>query len=115
MAWETRNGKGRYYTRSRKEGGRVVRVYIGMGREAEAVAEADQRRREQLTQERLAHAQAAARFNAADDALNAFCASTDAQLQAALIEAGYHQHKRGEWRRRRGNGTGDSSGNNTGQ
>lgn len=100
MAWETRNGKGRYYTRSRKEGGRVVRVYIGGGATGEAAAAADRRQREHLASERLAHAEKAARFNAADDALAAFCTSVDAQLRAALLEAGYHQHKR-EWRRKR--------------
>ena len=42
MGWE----KGRYYTRSRKVKGRVVREYIGAGRIGELTAELDAIERE---------------------------------------------------------------------
>lgn len=106
MAWETRNGKGRYYTRSRKECGCVVRVYIGMGAQAEAAAEMDRQRRARLQADKTSTKLVRECYAQAQAALTAYCDDVDGQLRAALERAGYHQHKRGEWRRKRG---GDSS------
>ncbi len=48
MAWESRTGtERRYYTRSRKIRGRVVREYVGRGSKAEIEAALDQERREE--------------------------------------------------------------------
>jgi len=38
MAWESRNGRGAYYTRSRRCQGKVIREYIGSDERGEANA-----------------------------------------------------------------------------
>lgn len=98
MAWETRNGSGRYYTRSQKIDGRVVRQYIGSGRLAELIAEGDALDRE-------GRALAAAQWRAERETMDSdradvreFGAAIDAAVAAALAECGYHK-ERGEWRR----------------
>ena len=98
MAWESRRGRGRYYTRSTRVNGRVVRQYVGSGPLAEKAAEEDARRRAErqaraealrAERERLAQAQAL---------LQGLCSGTDLLLRAALTAAGFHQHNRGAWR-----------------
>jgi hypothetical protein len=42
MAWEAREGGGRYYYRARREGGRVIKEYVGTGEVAEIVAHAEE-------------------------------------------------------------------------
>jgi len=105
MAWETRNGGGRYYTRSKRVGGRVVREYIGTGPTAELAAEADAARRAQREQERRAWNRTKEEIEASEDALE--------QLREAvcglLADAGFYRHHRGEWRRRGGGEQGDEA------
>jgi hypothetical protein len=101
MSWECPRGKSRYYTRSRRVGGRVVRAYLGTGPAAELAAAQDAERRA----ERLARAAEkrlqAERSREVVALLEAYCELTDQLLAAALTEAGYHQHDRGAWRRAR--------------
>ena len=102
MAWETRKGSsGRYYTRSHTVGGRTVREYVGTGEKARQIADGDAARRtaEREYRERIMAEQA--RYREADDALKIYCLAVDATLRSALEVAGYHQHDRGEWRKRR--------------
>jgi len=98
MAWESRNRSGRYYTRSHKVNGRVVRTYIGCGRYAELAAEADGHDREK-------RALAAAAWRAKRDAIEAERAdvralgeAVEVAVAADLADLGYHK-ERGEWRR----------------
>jgi hypothetical protein len=101
MGWETRNGRGRYYTRSRREGGRIVREYVGCGPLADDTARLDAMFRELDQQER--HSWEA--VQAEQTAITARVAAADEIVEAlswaALVAAGYHAH-RGTWRKRRG-------------
>lgn len=111
MAWETRRGtKRRYYTRSRRVNGVVQREYLGCGELARLSAEIDtaayesqaalrgiaaqQRRLEQECREAIYAA-----ILAPLDALDILC---QAAMRRELLAAGYHQHKRGEWRKQHG-------------
>jgi hypothetical protein len=90
MGWD----KGRNYTRSRKVNGRVAREYLGTGEAAEQAARQDTLARQEREARRAAMAALAA--------LDALAELTDLLARAALVAAGYRQHHRGEWRKRRG-------------
>ena len=99
MAWEQR-GAQRYYYRSRKIGGRVVKEYIGGGLAGELAAREDETRRRKQEAERVALQGDRDAFEAAAAAHDAFARATDALVTAALVAAGYHRHDRGHWRKR---------------
>jgi hypothetical protein len=101
MSWETRGNSGRYYTRSRKVDGRIIREYIGTGLLAELSAQQDADERVQRLAERERLQQEAARWAAATVPLMELSQMLDGLTAAALIAAGYHQHHRGAWRKRR--------------
>jgi hypothetical protein len=96
MAWE----RG-YYYRVRKVNGRVVREYVGAGEVAELVAQMDALEREQRRVEALAQRQEKDELKALDADLKAVNEIIDLAARAALLAAGFHLHKRGEWRKRR--------------
>ena len=105
MAWESRKGRGSYYTRSLWRDGRVVREYVGCGQKGEKAARRDVQ--ERATLERLRQQAARiereeqARLRAIErplDELSAVCAML---METALERAGYHKPKRWLWRRRR--------------
>ena len=99
MGWE----RGRYYYRSRKVGGRVVRQYIGTGEVAELVAQTDALERERRETERAARRAERAELEALDVPLDQLNDLADLLARAALVAAGFRQYKRGEWRKKRGN------------
>jgi hypothetical protein len=102
MAWESRDGTGhRYYTRSRRVNGRVVREYVGSGRRGAAAAQHDAERRARQDDERLAREAERARLQAIDAQVEAWDEQVKPVIQGLLLLAGYHQHQRGEWRKRR--------------
>jgi hypothetical protein len=97
MGWE----RGRYYTRSRKVNGRVVREYVGRGELGALVAEMDalERRRREIG--RAAFQAERTDLQALDGTLDDLNDVADLLARAALAAAGFHQHKRGEWRKQR--------------
>ena len=110
MAWETRkHSQKQYYTRSRRSDGQMQREYLGCGERARRSAEHDkvarQARavlRQQLAQQRLQrHERQTAIYAtivAPLDGLDILCRVA---MQRELEAAGYHQHDRGAWRKRR--------------
>jgi hypothetical protein len=101
MAWETRERGGRYYYRARREGGRVVKEYVGTGEIAEIVAHAEETLRSHRQRE-------APRWQAELEPLTKLatpmaelCEAAEILARATLIAAGFRRRK-GEWRRARG-------------
>jgi hypothetical protein len=101
MGWETRRGQGRYYTRSRKVNGRIIREYLGTGLVPELAAQQDAEERAWRLAERERLQHEAARWAATSLPLIQLSQLLDGLTAAALITAGYHQHHRGAWRKRR--------------
>jgi flagellar biosynthesis/type III secretory pathway chaperone len=97
MGWE----RDKYYTRSRKVNGRVVREYVGAGRVAELAAQLDTIERDQRHLEREAERTTRDELAALDERLDELNALTEGLARGALLAAGYRMHKRGEWRKKR--------------
>jgi hypothetical protein len=99
--WERRERGGLYYTRSRKDGGKVVREYVGGGilGELEARMDAEERRRRE--EEKASRREERERLDALAAPVEELCEAAEVIARAALLASGYHQHNRGEWRKRR--------------
>lgn len=97
MGWE----RGRYYTRSVRRGGRVAREYFGVGDVAVLVARLDTIERRQRAVARQAHQQIRMQLKALDSVVAEAWKGIEIVARAALVAAGYRQHQRGEWRRKR--------------
>ena len=101
MGWETRDScRGRYYTRSRKVAGRVVREYVGTGAVAELAAAADSLRRADRQAAMEARRAEEASWQAALAPLLELSRVADLMARAALLAGGYHRHAR-TWRKKR--------------
>ena len=102
MSWEGRARGGRYYTRTRRAGGRRVREYVGGGWAGDLAAAEDamhREARERAWADRRTERERLAELDAPVEALDA---QAETLYRAALVLAGYRQHDRGQWRRRRG-------------
>lgn len=91
-----------YYYRSVRRGDRVRSVLVASGELAHLVADREAGRRAELAEER----EAARAERLADEErsrpLRELSRAVDEALGRALVAAGCHRPKRGEWRRRRG-------------
>ena len=92
---------GRYYTRSKKVNRRVEREYIGAGPVADLAAQLDALDRQERLFAALSLRNEKAALTTFDADLKALIRITDLVARAALVAAGYRQHKRGEWRKQR--------------
>jgi len=100
MAWETRKRGGRYYTRSRRVNGRVVREYVGTGPVAELEALLDEEEREGRLARRRAWQQQCGEATHVLDVLTVLDTTSRQVVADTLSDEGFHLHK-GQWRRRR--------------
>ena len=91
----------------------MVREYIGSGSTAVLIARMDALDRGAAEIARFDLRAERARMQEITTEIVAFCRLTDALARAALIEAGYHQHARGQWRKRRLHDEGKDMSKNT--
>lgn len=101
MAWEVRNNF-RVYYRSVKIAGRVRKEYWGRGPEAALMAALDAEARARRAGQASVFRAEADLVRAADADTAYFTKFVGDVSRAALEAAGFHQHARGHWRRRRG-------------
>jgi hypothetical protein len=102
MSWVV-SGERRYYYRSRRQpGGTCRREYVGGGLEAELAAALDTHRRQQRQAQREALRAEREAWERGASMLEELIAHSNLLVQACLLVAGFHQHQRGEWRRRAG-------------
>ena len=113
MAWEKRRGH-LYYYRSQWNQGRVVKIYMGKGPKAEAAAREDAAKRAERAERRYAAEMDRLREEPAKDLMADFDGQVKIMLRGALLDAGYHQHDRGKWRKRRGQTKERTNGNTKG-
>ena len=104
MGWETRKRGGRYYCRSTRVGGKIVRLCFGTGQKGEAAALRDAAERAERARLRILALQMEAEQKARQEALEGPLRELDEVcrllMRTVLETAGYHRPKRWKWRRR---------------
>jgi hypothetical protein len=101
MGWEQRSRGGSYYVRKRREGVRVKSEYVGTGLIGMLAAELDAEEQATELAERDARCAEQERWAESERVVGEVCTAADEIARAALVLSGFHQHHRGEWRRRR--------------
>ena len=100
MSWETRANGRKYYTRSRLVGGKVQREYVGCGSIGELAESLDLIERAEREMKANAIREVKLQAELMDERLREFESLVECIGRGILIAAGYHQHKRSEWRKR---------------
>jgi len=90
-----------YWYRSKRIGGRVVREYVGRGEWCAAAAQLDQFDRQSEAATKAGAQAQRAKLEAIDREAQAAFDAVTAAMNATLRAAGYRQHARGQWRKRR--------------
>jgi hypothetical protein len=99
MAWKTINGR-RYYYKSERVGGRVKSTYFGAGESGSLMAEMVALERLERAADREELREERQDSEAEETAVSEWFDGVQAVADAAMIAAGFHQHK-GQWRRKR--------------
>jgi hypothetical protein len=100
MATVFRNGRP-YLYRSVRRNGRVTSEYRGSGEDARLIAALESIERDEKDAKRREERSERKQLDDLDRALEELAQRAQALARDALTAAGYHQHDRGEWRRRR--------------
>jgi hypothetical protein len=99
--WESRQRGGLYYTRSRKEDGRVVREYIGGGVSGWLAALQDSQDRRQRLEQAACWKEMQEELDALEAPVDELAEASDLLICATFLASGFRRHNRGEWRKRR--------------
>ena len=103
MAFEKRGKHGlRFYYLSRREGQRVRKIYVGCGPTGQQSAQLDADARAERKTAREQERRLMAQYDAMAREIADCCRGTESLMRAVLIGAGFHRHRMGAWRCRRG-------------
>jgi len=100
MGWETRRNQ-RYYYYKQRLNGKVVSTYMGRGTAAELADGMGILTTDAMDVDRWERRQQRDNCKAQDAAEQTAFDTVETVFQQAMTDAGYHRHKRGEWRKRR--------------
>ena len=100
MGLEKRNGRV-YYYKSRRDGEKVRKVYVGAGDFARGAAWLDEAERLIREEETTRWKKEKERLEASAAFLQELEETAEILTRAYLLASGFHQHK-GQWRRKRG-------------
>ena len=100
MAVVHRNGR-TYIYRSVRQGGKVTSEYGGSGESARLIAQMEAIERDERECDRSREQAERKELDDVEEAVDNLVAQAKALARGALTAAGYHQHHRGKWRKRR--------------
>jgi hypothetical protein len=100
MYWKQR-GSYRYLYKAVRVDGRPHRIYVGAGEVGEAAAAEDEARRAKRCRQRELLKTQQQQVVATVSSVGELNEQTESLTRATLLAAGFHQHARSQWRRKR--------------